>query len=278
MRVRQPRFDFSQTRPHWAPNVEFAQMQNATSLIIPYLERFLNKVMAKARQEIKGDDAYSQQVRADISTFIKQESCHYSTHDAYNEIIRRCPQYTRLPEFEEEIAAHYDYLLKNKSLGFLTAYCEGFETLGPPAAMAWCSHEMDDLIAGSDPNVAMMWRWHTMEEFEHRHVCHDVFHKIHGGYFLRVYAFFYQARFMFSMSGKIADYILSIDRASMSAEEVALSVARHKAAKKKLGSTMLKGIWKVFLPSYRPHTIAVPTGWVALEKEIDDDWIPAKAA
>ena len=54
MRVRQPKFDFSNTRAHWAVSPEFAQLQNATSIIIPYLERFLNKVMGKARQAIDG--------------------------------------------------------------------------------------------------------------------------------------------------------------------------------------------------------------------------------
>ena len=229
MRVRQPKFDFSRTLPRWAPNGEFAQMQNATSLIIPKLERFLNKVMARARQQINGNDEASAQIRKDISMFIKQESCHYASHDAFNTVIRR-PEYTKLDELEREIQDHYDCLLANKSLAFLTAYCEGFETLGPPGAMAYCSDQMDDMLSNSDSNVAMLWRWHTMEEFEHRHVCHDVFHAVHGGYFLRIYAFLYQAKFMFSMSAKVGKHLLEVDRASMTPEELAISIANEKAA------------------------------------------------
>lgn len=31
--IRYPRIDFSKVRAHWAPNIAFAQFQNATSII-----------------------------------------------------------------------------------------------------------------------------------------------------------------------------------------------------------------------------------------------------
>ena len=51
MKARQPQFDFSTTPVHWSVNPEFAQRMNASSIIIPHLERFLNRVMA-------GQDTY----------------------------------------------------------------------------------------------------------------------------------------------------------------------------------------------------------------------------
>ena len=272
MRVRQPEFDFTQTRAHWSPNPEFAQMQNAASLGIPPLERFLNRVMARARKEIKGDDAASVSLRADITTFIRQESCHYATHDRMNAVLVR-DGYDRVPEFERKIEAHYTRLFETKSLAFLTAYCEGFETLGPASAMAWCGDSLDELLVGADPNVEMMYRWHLLEEYEHRHVCYDVFKRLHGGYFMRIYAFFYQLYFFAKLSGMVKKYLFATDRARMTAAELDASKRREKAVSKTLKSTMLKNLPKVLLPSYRPHILPLPKNWQHLEHAIDANWI-----
>jgi len=272
MRVRQPEFDFSQSHAHWAPNREFAQRQNAASLCIPPLERFLNRVMAKARKEIKGDDADSAALRADITTFIRQESCHYTVHEQMNAVLVR-DDYDRIPEFERQIEAHYAYLLEKKSLAFLTAYCEGFETLGPASAMAWCGDSLDGYLEGADPNVVMMYRWHLLEEYEHRHVCYDVFQRIHGGYWLRIYAFFYQLYFFTKLSGKVREYLLATDRAKMTDAERDASKRSEKAVGKMLKKTMAKNLGKVLLPSYRPHVLPIPKIWKRVEADIDANWI-----
>ena len=106
MRVRQPKFDFSNSHPHWMRFTELAQIQNSVSIGIPPLERFLNKVMSRARAKVKGDDPASVKLRNDISIFIKQESLHYATHDAFNQIFER-NGYTRIPSIVAEIEAHY---------------------------------------------------------------------------------------------------------------------------------------------------------------------------
>jgi len=272
MRVRQPKFDFSNSRAHWAPNIEFAQAQNAGSLGVPPLERFLNRVMTKARKEITGDDPASVQLRADITTFIRQEACHYATHDEMNEVLVR-DGYDGVVELEREIEAHYERLLKTKSLAFLAAYCEGFETIGPASAMAWCGDSLDSFLEGADPNIVMMYRWHLMEEYEHRHVCYDVFKRLHGGYFLRIYGFFYQLYCFTKYARKVKRYLLAVDRAKMTKAEIKESKAREKAVGKALGKTIGQNLLKVLSPSYRPHVLPVPKIWHKVEDEIDREWI-----
>src|SRR3546814_8088639 len=49
MQVRFPKWGFSTVRAHWAPNHEFAQMQNAASTVPAYIEPYLVKVMLKAQ-------------------------------------------------------------------------------------------------------------------------------------------------------------------------------------------------------------------------------------
>jgi predicted metal-dependent hydrolase len=59
MKVRRPHFDFSDALPHWCPDLEFGTAWNAASMVLPTLEPFLNRVMIKARSEIKGADPAS---------------------------------------------------------------------------------------------------------------------------------------------------------------------------------------------------------------------------
>lgn len=275
MRVRQPKFDFSESRAVWAPVREFAHTQNGASVGIPALERFLNRVMAKARKEITGDDPASVALRADITTFIRQESCHYAVHDQMNEILVR-DGYDQIPEIEKEIEAHYNHLFETKSLAFLLAYCEGFETLGPASAIAWCGDSLDHYLVGADRNIEMMYRWHLLEEFEHRHVCFETFKRIHGGYFLRIYGFLYQLQCFKKYSTMAKNHLLEKDRAGMTAQERKESKRREKEVARALMKTVIRNLVKVFSPSYRPQNLPIPKRWDKIESEIDNQWIPAK--
>ena len=275
MRVRMPSFDFSNSTGRWMPRApEMAQLLNANSIVIPHLERFLNRVMARARAEIKGDDPRSVRVRSDISLFIKQESCHYTIHGGFNDMMLR-NGYDRLPRLEKDIVAHYDRLLATKSLPFLVAYCEGFESLTPPIAAGWFNGSMDPIMKNADPNPANMWRWHIMEEFEHRTVCHDAFELLHGGYWLRFYAFFYQFVSLERMVGRVYRYLLSIDRQSMTPEEVQRSKKNARRSVVGFFQPMVGGILKVLHPRYTPRDLAEPAGLAATRDEIERNWMPA---
>jgi len=171
MRVRKPDVDFSQTSARWAPHGEFAQQMNASSLWIPHLERFLNRVMSQANAKLDASNPRHARLKADIRTFIRQEGNHTALHAAFNAILPRAGY--DIAHFERHFEAEFKRLLATKSFKFLCAYCEGFETLGPPMALVWLD-EIEDLIGNADQNVVTLWKWHLMEEYEHRTVCHDV--------------------------------------------------------------------------------------------------------
>lgn len=274
MQVRQPKFDFSRSHAHWTPVPEFAQAVNALCVGIPPLERFLNRVMARARKEITGDDPASMRLRADITTFIRQESCHYASHDAMIDRIV-ADGYPGIRDIEKDIEAHYQRLLKTKSIRFLVAYCEGFETVGPVGAAAWCGSKYDDFLEGADPNVTMLMRWHFMEEYEHRTVCFDTLKALRGGYALRVFCFFYQFHCLRKYSNRVERYLLQTDWARMNATERSASEERYQAVKKFMKGRFFKAFGKVLKPSYRPHGLPVPARLDAVREEIDRNWLGA---
>ncbi|MFB0874092.1 MULTISPECIES: metal-dependent hydrolase [unclassified Sphingobium] len=257
MKARLPAFDFTNTPVHWSANPEFAQRMNASSIIIPHLERFLNRVMAKALTTLK--DERHAKLRAEVRTFIRQESNHYATHQRQAEMLKRDGY--DIAELDAWVEAEYARLFETKSLAFLCAYCDGFETLGPITAKIWLDNEISELIGSADPEIVSMWMWHLTEEFEHRSVCFDVFHAVHGGYFLRIRAFIAQLMHFKKMITRVTNHLLEWDRKSMSEAERIESVAREKAAEALVAKAMKPKLLKVLSPTYNPRYLPEPENY-----------------
>jgi len=266
VKVRRPQFDFSNTRAHWAPNAEFAQQFNATSLWIPHLERFLNRVVTRAGAGLDPDAPGTGALRNDIKMFIRQEAMHYTNHAAFNTILTRNGY--DVAAFERHFEAEFERLFSVKSLAFLCAYCEGFETMGPPAAVAWLDG-MDDLIEGADPEVVRLWQWHLLEEYEHRTVCHDVFHAVSGSYFIRVYGLVYQFFHLGRFSAMVLTYLFDRDRAAMTPEQIRQSKRRARAMSRRMMAALLPGVLRAMLPFYSPRKTREPRRFQSFRAALD---------
>lgn len=260
VKVRFPKFDFSQIRAHWAPNKEFAQSFNASSLIPAYVEPYLLKVMKMAQTKI---DPSNTRLIGEIDIFCKQEMQHMKHHIAYNKVLR-AQGYEGLKPLEDKIQADYDDWLKNKSLRFNLAYCEGFESMSASACEAWFEH-YGDLLENADPVVSDMWRWHLAEEFEHRTVCWDVYHELSGlnpvsRYFYRIYGYIYAIKHLGTFGKAATAYLLAKDRETMTPQEVEASIERHKAVGQRIRKSALPMLLKVFSPFYEPAKRRDPIG------------------
>lgn len=266
MKVRRPKLDFSATPAHWARNKEFAQRFNGSSAWIPYLERFLNRVLARTLSQYKDSEKLTPELRENIRTFIRQESNHTALHSEFNAILAR--EGYDIAAFEKHFEEEFDRMFKNKSLAFLTAYCEGFETTGPVAATVWLD-ELDDLLEGARPEVVDLWKWHLLEEYEHRTVCYDVFHIVHGGYFMRVYGFFYQLFQLERFGRMVSDHLLAQDTAAMTPEERKQSIKRDKRTMRRFAFTMLPRLFKALSPFYNPRKVPEPRMWKSYRDMIE---------
>ena len=266
MTPRRPDFDFSNSHAHWARNPEFAHFYNAISVALPALERFLNKAMAKAAARLPPDDEDTRGLRRDVRNFIRQESNHYLLHERFNDVLKRDGY--DISGLEEMIDAEYDKIWNTRSFAFCLAYCEGFETIGPPAAYKVLDG-LEDMYEGADPEVVSLWKWHLMEEFEHRTVCYDVFKHFHGGYFLRVYGLFFQAKHLGVMVGKVRKFLVEQDRAHMSAQELSESERRFDQASKAMRRDTLKGLLRAVLPWYSPRQLAEPHHYREMMRKIE---------
>lgn len=260
MKVRFPKFDFSQIKAHWAPNKEFAQGFNASSLIPAYVEPYLLKVMKMAQTKV---DPSNTRLLEDIDIFCKQEMQHMKHHLAFNKVLR-AQGYEGLKPLEDKIQAEYDDWLKTRSLRFNLAYCEGFESMSASACEAWFE-DFGDFLDGADPVVADMWRWHLAEEFEHRTVCSDVYTALSGldpvsRYFYRIYGYIYALVHLGKFSKAATAYLLATDRETMTQEEVEASIARHKEVGRRIKKSALPMLIKVLSPFYDPAKRRDPRG------------------
>jgi uncharacterized protein len=261
MQVRYPKFDFSQTVPHWCDNPEQAQAINAGNIIPAYIEPFLIKVMRRAKAEL--DPERDAQLIADIDIFNQQEAQHMKVHAEMLKLVRE-NGYQGTKPIEEAYEADYTRFLEEKPLKWLLAYCEGFEAFGSNAAEVWLDGRMEGNIEGADRNVVEMFRWHLAEEFEHRTVCNRVYHRLgnSGGpvltYFRRLRGLFTAARHMMGYAKQLERYLIETDQKGMSPEQLKASKARLKKAKKVQAAPRFTALLQILSPWYDPAKTPPP--------------------
>jgi len=259
MQVRFPKWDFAKVRAHWAPDREFSQMQNAASIIPAYIEPYLVKVMQQAQKALP---ARHEKLHADLAIFIKQEMQHCRQHIAFNKALR-AQGYEGLLEIEKEYEKDYEDFLANRSLRFNCAYSEGFEAVSSVAVTNYYE-EFGEYLEGADADAVALWKWHLAEEFEHREVAHEVYHTLFGrgpfAYAYRVWAFFYAVKHLRSYVQRAETYLLSVDRAGMTAEELEASLARQRRVRQATGRRAKEHLKVILSPFYKPAKRVAPAG------------------
>jgi len=251
MKARRPDFDYSNSPSQWSKSHAYATNLNAASVVLPILEPYLNRVMAMAKGQMGDRHPH---VREEVEIFILQEGNHYRQHKM--QMQQFYANYPDLAKYEAALKADYESFLKNRSLRFNTAYCEGFESVGIINARFFYDRN-DDYLDGADPTVVDMWSWHFAEEYEHRMVCYDV-QKLFGGYFSRMYGLFYAARHLAKHHGGIANYMLEVDRAKMTPEDAAHDRHEYKEYERRMRNYVTPRSLRILSPFYNPQKYLPP--------------------
>lgn len=246
MQARLPQIDFSTADGLWVPRwPEFAHRMNGASLLLPYLEPYLIRVMKRARPIL---EERAPQLLEDVDIFNRQEANHYKVHAQYNAVLRA--QYPGLEAFEAEIQADFQRFLEEQSLDWNLAYSEGFECVGLIMSEFYLQ-EMDDALEDADPAVRELWAWHLAEEFEHRAVAHDVLAAVAPGYLHRMRGFRHFGQHLESFASRVAEHLTKIDLERGRIAEQDLKGQRRFARRESLFYG--KRIARLVMPWYRPH-------------------------
>lgn len=145
---------------------------NAMSMLFPLGEKFFIDSVIHFKDRI--DDP---RLLEEIGNFQAQEATHRLQHQRYNERLCELRGYSleRIERDERErMAWAYRELSAARRLAGTTAN----EHL--TAIMAHSMLSNSDMLEGADERIAELWRWHGVEETEHKAVAFDVYEAIGG--------------------------------------------------------------------------------------------------
>ena len=178
IRPRHPTFDLEEALAgDWHGGSPFrTAFFNAMSLSFPSGERFFIDAVREHEDGVD-DPALKEAIRG----FIGQEAVHRRVHAAYNETFCRRRGYdldALEAPFLERIGWGEANLSPLARLATTVALEHLTATLAASLLASGTERERSarsGLLAGADPRVAELWRWHAVEELEHRSVAFDVY-------------------------------------------------------------------------------------------------------
>ncbi|MAR89258.1 MAG: metal-dependent hydrolase [Pseudomonadales bacterium] len=168
----------------WNPmGLHVTQFYNTLSIFFPAGERFFINSVRNYRGEITDDE-----LKAQISAFIGQEGFHTREHEEYNAALLEADMpIERLDAIVVWVLETVKKLPHPVQLDTTVALEHLTAVLGDTLLRD------DDLLKDADPHYAAIWRWHALEETEHKAVCFDAYESVMGtdakAYALRVFAF-----------------------------------------------------------------------------------------
>lgn len=156
---------------HYAGGPVFTTFLNTLSSILPVGERFFIDAVRAHR-----DQATDPSLKKAVTAFIGQEAMHGREHDAYNDAF-----FAKAPagkQFEDGVTVLLTQITKNMPPAFClsaTIALEHFTALLADSVLG-----DPRVTAGADPQYAAMWRWHALEETEHKAVAYDLWEVVMG--------------------------------------------------------------------------------------------------
>ena len=178
LEVRNVRFDLSRVPRHWhgGRRAVTAFFDNL-SVFFPAGERFFIASVNAHRAHVRDP-----RLAADVRGFAGQEGCHGREHERYNELLRSQGYPVRaMEERVVRLLARVRALTPRRWQLAATCALEHFTAL-----MAHLLLSDERMLAGADPTMAALWRWHAAEENEHKAVAFEVFRAAGGSYAERV--------------------------------------------------------------------------------------------
>lgn len=236
----------------WSKIPEFSMAYNGYSVVIPYVEYYLNKVMNRVRQECCADKP---ELKGALTAFVRQEINHARYHVRYNQ--RMFDAVAELKPLIDQLVAELKLQRETKSLAFNAAYCAGFESIATFDSV-YLHEQCDQYFAGADPHGANLLLWHVAEEFEHRTVCHDAFDAVSGNYFTRIHGLLYAFWHIGGTFMRAEDIVWKHYTRDLSAAEKKASSRLSKSLFWRQLRYVAPRMLRILLPWYNPAQVAVP--------------------
>lgn len=145
---------------------------NSMSMLFPLGEKFFIDSVRHFKDQVEDS-----QLLAEIGGFQAQEATHRLQHQKYNELLCKARGYD-LVRFEKNERARIEWANREMSAIRRLAGTVASEHL--TAIMAHDMLTRKDSLVDADGQIASLWRWHGVEETEHKAVAFDVYLAVRG--------------------------------------------------------------------------------------------------
>lgn len=153
----------------------------ATALFLPLLEKML-VVSLKRSFSLLNEPKLKKQVRS----LVLQESIHGSEFNRYVNIIKKYRQVHLEPQRFMKTTRWLVGVFSKLSPTFHFALSAAGEHYTAITGVLFL--EEPHWFEGIPPEQIALWRWHCIEEIEHKEVAYDVYNYVNGNYFIRILA------------------------------------------------------------------------------------------
>ncbi len=162
-----------------AGNSVLSYNHTAFGLYVALLEPFAVKSFRRVLDRIR-DEA----LREEVDRFSRQEAQHYQRHIDFNKVVL-AHGYPGLEHRLDRLRGDLEGFLGNASDRFCIGYVEGFESYTTQFALRMIESGLYD-HKRTHPAFGSLFKWHMLEEIEHRTVAFDLYQHLFGGYLDRV--------------------------------------------------------------------------------------------
>jgi uncharacterized protein len=219
----------------------------ATGLYVAYLEPFFVQSLRRVLDQIR-DEA----LREDAERFSRQEAEHYRRHMDFNRAVL-AHGYPGLEQRLEMLKRDFAGFLADRTDRFRIGFIEGFESYTTQFALRVLASGLYD-HRHTARHAGDLFKWHMLEEVEHRNVAFDVYEHLYGDYLYRARMCWVSQHHMFRFVADCARLMSSADVARCG--ERCRITMRQKVlmASGRVGMRV-----RTMLPGYTPHKWAVPS-------------------
>ena len=157
---------------HRAGGPAFTAFLNTFSIVLPVGERFFIAAVRAYRDQITDPE-----LQKAVTAFIGQEAMHGREHEEYNAALFAVAPIA--PKFEKFVGALLKNVLERSPKPFAlsaTIALEHFTALLADSVLTDPRLSKGDI----EPHFAALWRWHALEETEHKGVAYDAWNAVMG--------------------------------------------------------------------------------------------------
>jgi len=216
---------------------------NALAIFLPQLEKMLVLSLKKARQEV-----HSPTLKSEVASLVAQEAIHGRAFANYCQQIvftqYACPK-------------HYSLWFFRGLAGLLNRFSSTFHYSLSAAGEHFTAIAADLFLRNPKwfkdvpPAHSAIWRWHCIEEIEHKSVAFDVFEETNGRYFIRIIGMLMMSLFFILLYVKPIWFMMKQDKKHKDIHFYRRSFQYYWGTDG-LFRALAKPYWDYFKPSFHP--------------------------